>query len=155
MNAEIQFMITLETLPLAQAQEVFDQVITHLLTQNEQSLDVRSGGCFYRGPRGLKCAVGCLIADEEYDREWEGQGWRHLSSAGKVPLAHERLISALQSVHDHLTPGLWRQSLKQVADVFGLRLPREAEPQSPDDLEFRCKWRISQASLYNSSLASI
>lgn len=32
-------MITLKTLPNATAQEVFDQVATHLLTQGEKSVD--------------------------------------------------------------------------------------------------------------------
>lgn len=27
--------------------------------------------CYYRHPNGSKCAVGCLIPDEQYDPEWD------------------------------------------------------------------------------------
>ena len=67
-------MITLKTLGKATAQEVFDQVATHLLTQNERSLDGAS--CSYRNCDGLKCAAGCLISDDEYDNQMEGIDWR-------------------------------------------------------------------------------
>ncbi|MDO5609506.1 MAG: hypothetical protein Q4G62_01760, partial [Pseudomonadota bacterium] len=62
-------MITLKTLSSASAQAAADQIVQHLLTQNERSiLDFADPGlCAYRGMRGLKCAAGCLIADDEYD----------------------------------------------------------------------------------------
>jgi hypothetical protein len=56
-------MITLETLPQATAQEVFDQVATHLLTQRQRS--TTKGNCAYRGDDGLKCAAGCLLGPDD------------------------------------------------------------------------------------------
>ena len=61
-------MITLKTLPQATAQEVFDQVTQHLLKQGKAARS-GTGACRYRvETRGeiLKCAAGCLIADDEY-----------------------------------------------------------------------------------------
>lgn len=45
-------MITLKTLPQATAQEVFNQIRDHLLTQNCQSREGQGKGlCLYRGPK--------------------------------------------------------------------------------------------------------
>ena len=55
--------INLSNLAQASTQEVFDFVAIHLLTQNEKSGDDQV--CYYRSPTGLKCAAGCLIADDE------------------------------------------------------------------------------------------
>lgn len=45
-------------------QQIFDKVVTHLRTQKIPSIE--AGDCLYRGPNGLKCAVGALITDEAY-----------------------------------------------------------------------------------------
>ena len=50
-------MITLRTLPHATAQEVFDQVATHLLTQNARAGIVDTDG-------GFMCRYG-LIAEKD------------------------------------------------------------------------------------------
>ena len=66
--------ITLKTLEQATAQEVFDQVAEHMLTQYE--LSMLNDTCVYRGYSGLKCAAGCLIGDDEYNNElMEGFTW--------------------------------------------------------------------------------
>lgn len=44
------------------AQEIFEKVAAHLLSQNAQALD-KGGNCLYRDPSGKACAVGCLIPD--------------------------------------------------------------------------------------------
>lgn len=117
-------MITLKTLKRASSQTVFNQVATHLLTQNKQSLSHKRAGfdaCRYRGPRGLKCALGCLIADGEYKRSFEGEAWDGLVDAAKVPSAHLDLLTALQEVHDESLPEEWREKLRGVAKLFGLK----------------------------------
>ena len=53
-------------------QEVFEFIVAHLLTQKEKSLDEKGIGYRYRGENGLKCAVGAIIPDEDYDLTWEG-----------------------------------------------------------------------------------
>ena len=112
--------ITLATLPKATAQQVFDQVAEHLLTQGTESM--QSGRCMYK--RGnMSCAAGCLIAESEYDREkMETFNWHSLVTAGVVPGDHEDLIADLQIVHDTKPPRSWRDCLAVVARDHNLRL---------------------------------
>ena len=119
--------ITLKTLPETTAQQVFDQVAEHLLTQNAKSerLMVCNDGqdkmrCAYRGPNSLKCAAGCLIADDEYNSVFELKSWHHLCRSNYVPSTHERLIRDLQSVHDDCEPGNWAVRLRQVGNQYKL-----------------------------------
>lgn len=126
-------MITLANLKDATAQQVFDQVATHLLTQNKQSIDMKnSNACLYRSIAGLKCAAGCLIGDDEYKPEMDtsgvigsgktkvGSGWSRLVERGLVPSEHEELISALQSLHDTFVPEYWAMRLAMLAERNGL-----------------------------------
>ena len=105
-------MITLATLPNATAQEVFDQVATHLLTQNERAMSPENT-CAYHAPDGKKCAAGCLISDEEYDTHFEGSNWLALLDyyPNSIPDAHAELIIDLQHIHDTLHPNHWRDGL--------------------------------------------
>lgn len=117
--------ITLATLAEATAQEVFDQVATHLLKQNEQSRSA-DDWCAYRGANGLMCAAGCLIADDEYKVAFDtggnapSKGWDSLIADGFVPRAHSELIQGLQHVHDCYPPDQWRSALARTASGFGL-----------------------------------
>lgn len=112
--------ITLATLPNATAQEVFDQVARHLLTQKERS--VADEKCLYRAPGGLKCAAGCLIGDDEYRPSMEDRKWRSLVEAGIAPGRHEALIGDLQQLHDsHFFQWpQWPYQLRSIAIRFGL-----------------------------------
>jgi hypothetical protein len=93
-------MITLATLDKATAQEVLDQAVTHLLTQNAKS--VVGGHCAYRGDNRLKCAAGCFIADDEYEPEMERKSWYGMVTSGYVPTAaHKTLMQDLQCAHDN------------------------------------------------------
>ena len=105
-------MITLKTLETATAEEVFTQVRDHLLKQGEKSYG--SGGCLYRS-NGLRCAAGCLIADDEYQpKEMEGEDWEGLVVKGLAPMAHCELISRLQWIHDNYAPHRWERLLREV-----------------------------------------
>ena len=55
------------------AQEIYDTVARALLAQGRPSI-CKYGRCLYRGPDGLKCAIGHLIPDENYDPKFEGLG---------------------------------------------------------------------------------
>lgn len=116
-------MITLKTLPQATAQEIFDQVAKHLLTQNKVSRTV-NGFCMYRGEDGLKCAAGCLIADDEYDIEMDsarkGGSWGTLVIHRFVPVEHADLIESIQRVHDSNGPAVWRERLTELARRYQL-----------------------------------
>lgn len=111
-------MITLKNLKKVSKQQVFDQVAEHLLKQNKAS-DI-GGVCAYRGPRGLKCAAGCLIADDEYNPSWEQKGWNMLVTNGEVPSAHKTLIRDLQTIHDEYNEDEWRKQLFVLADGYKL-----------------------------------
>lgn len=118
--------ITLATLPDATAQQVFDQVAVHLLTQNKrcesEEDDLGDARCVYRGEDGLRCAAGCLIADEEYDSDrMEGHGWVVMAKTkGIVPTRHCDLIQRLQGVHDSFAPEGWEARLRHIATIHGL-----------------------------------
>ena len=124
-------MVTLKTLAQATGQEVFDQVATHLLTQMKRSAYL--DGCLYRSPDGLKCAAGCLIAEDEYDPEMEGHGWVYLVDRFGFTQSHESLIQQLQDVHDTYQPQDWLEQLKRTAFEFSLELhPRSTSiPVTP------------------------
>ena len=112
-------MITLATLPQASEQEVFDQVKTHLLTQNERS--GTSGLCLYRGPNDTKCAAGCLMSDEEYDKDFEDNDWFQLTDEHNVTNAHSHLIRNLQKLHDESPVQEWKTELKLLAKNLNLK----------------------------------
>jgi hypothetical protein len=51
-------------------QQMFDAVIVGLMKQGKPAMADR--GCSYRTPNGLRCGIGMLIPDKEYDEEMEG-----------------------------------------------------------------------------------
>lgn len=120
-------MITLATLSAATAQQVFDQVKTHLLTQMEKSQIVCTDGylrCKYRAGT-LMCAAGCLISDDEYKEDMDvehpiGNSWDAIIDRFYAPKSHEDLVSMLQWVHDQNEPSTWAEKLKMVAGHFKL-----------------------------------
>jgi len=111
--------ITLKTLPVATAQEVFDQVATHLLNQDARSM--LNSKCLYRFGK-LKCAAGCLIGEDEYNENFESVNWGGLVRNCQVPPEHEELISDLQSLHDSVFLGAWPYRLRGVARDHGLNV---------------------------------
>ncbi len=114
-------MITLTTLPQASAQEVFDQVAIHLLTQGEKSVNGESCFCRYKSDNNLKCAAGCLIADEEYVPKMDsGYNWHNLVAEELVPDNHCNLIRQLQIIHDQTNVEDWAKDLKNRAMIAGL-----------------------------------
>ena len=110
------------------AQEIFDQVVRHLLTQRRRATGSgdRNGLCSYRTPEGLRCAVGCLIPDDVYTPDMEDKGiddliedWEELSWMRE----HEKLLSKLQYVHDNEDVDDWEKELAQVALDNELSMP--------------------------------
>lgn len=123
-------------------QEIFDKVVNHMLTQGKRSAVQRpyltSQACLYRGPDGLKCAVGCLIPDSEYSTAFDdpdiNTGVAQLLAVmpkfgsalreGGVDTDDRRIVSmlaSLQNVHDEFKPRDWRQQLESKARIFGLQ----------------------------------
>ena len=106
-------MITLKTLAQATEQEVFDQIARHLLQQGKRSEEEKL--CRYR-EGNLKCAAGCLIGDDEYSEQMEGNKWTTLVYDGKVPAKHKKLILTLQLMHDSKNPQEWKECLDELAE---------------------------------------
>lgn len=116
-------MITLKTLPRANKQQIFDQVAKHMLTQMKKSTMTDENGakfCMYKGPEGLSCAAGCLIADDEYDPEFENKTWHSLADCRNVPRRNSELIGLLQRIHDNNEPVEWEGLLRELAKNYKL-----------------------------------
>lgn len=106
--------VTLENLALATKQQIFDQVATHLLTQEVKSATA-TGSCKYRY-NGLMCAAGCLMSDDEYKDSFEGASWVRLAYAGQVPEQNKDFVQSLQRIHDTYKPSDWFARLKILAE---------------------------------------
>lgn len=99
-------------------QEIFDTVVEHLMKQGKRSIVPGETTCVYRGPDGLKCAVGVLIADDEYDPEIERNCWSAVAHGHGFTTQHYELLDRLQEVHDEALAGNFReQALKRARDV--------------------------------------
>jgi len=112
---------------LTTAKEIYNYVVTHLKNQGSQSLsvdDFHRGApfreiCAYRGADNKMCAVGCLIADDEYYPEMEGSNvnallsnYRHLDRLEP----HTAMLAELQSLHDR--PNFFAQSEEEKILLF-------------------------------------
>ena len=119
-------------------QEVFTRVATHLLTQRECSTDGQEfvvqrakSVCRYRGARGLRCAIGCLIEDRFYSPGMEKCGVGdgavrealRKSGVDTGDIKDIEFLDCLQRVHDHHPVLSWRTQLHDIATRFGLRFP--------------------------------
>lgn len=104
-------------------QETFEIVSRHLLTQNERSyLAPPSDVCAYRSPDGLKCAVGVLIPDEDYDERLERtSALSDIMQPLLRRLGHDiALCVSLQGIHDKVYVGDWRKALIALGEEFEL-----------------------------------
>jgi len=112
-------------LKLGSNQEVFDTVVAHLRKQGRVSMgafDTRA----YLGFDGTKCAVGCLIPDDQYTPSLEGRNILDLVGSGNVVLDPEDtggtlgLLYALQIIHDTDPTTEWELKFGQTAQEFGI-----------------------------------
>lgn len=110
--------ITLATLNDFTFQEIFDIVSLHLLTQHEKSLD-SNGDCAYRGRNNTKCAIGCLISDEEYHKSMEG---KLVSALKNINERQDIFLQYLQNIHDHKPVELWYEELTDFAKINNLEM---------------------------------
>ena len=124
-------MITMDNINEATKQEIFDQVAKHLLEQAEPSISDENG-CAYRGDNGLKCAVGCLITEDQYEdtyRDFEGKVADSLPGVdGHVG----EFLDELQRIHDAIDPLLWRGELVKLARANNLNTDAlKGNPDAP------------------------
>ena len=105
-------------------QRIFNKAARHLLKQNKKSEDFLSRRCMYRGPNGLKCAVGCLIPDSKYVPNMEDKTVYMLINMNLAPLyftEHFELLRNLQKIHDTCDVNAWRDSLQNLATMNKLK----------------------------------
>ncbi len=104
-------------------QEAYDTICEGLAKQKRRSADF-NGYCKYRGPNGLKCAVGVLIPDDKYSVSMEGSDGSPLEEVmilAEIPLCLKTLLSRCQNAHDNsdTSYGL-RRRLRDAAVKFGV-----------------------------------
>ena len=104
-------------------QEVFTKVKNHLLSQMKHSKNGES--CLYRGPDGLKCAIGALIPDDLYTPDLESNDIDHLLEicpeiASLFHGVDGELLAGLQILHDHQPPSQWSAELRAIAATYNL-----------------------------------
>jgi hypothetical protein len=96
------------------AQEVFDYVANHLITQNDQSRAI-GGACRYKSHCGKKtCSGGCLIHPDDYKATFEGLEWGRVSEILEEE-THQELIISLQDLHDQEPVEDWKDELINLA----------------------------------------
>lgn len=106
-------------------QEIFNKVARHLLTQNKKSVLFSGGSCAYRGKDGLKCAIGCLISDDDYCFAMEGNSVTTLSydfpGLGLREITEQsNLLLSFQNIHDNFPPNEWWKRLLTLATFYNL-----------------------------------
>jgi len=106
--------------------EAFDWVADHLIKQDVQSKD-NSGSCLYRGPDGTACAIGCLIADKNYEEWFETTATdddyiiEAVSSSNpnwKIGSKQHHMLLVLQYIHDNYTPYTWEYDFESLKTVL-------------------------------------
>ncbi len=82
------------------AQQIFDRVLAAIRAQGVPSIIIDEQGlrCRYRGPNGLKCAVGHLIPDNVDCSAFEGEP---VLTIRRFPEAREALLEAGVSLSQH------------------------------------------------------
>lgn len=117
--------ITLENLESSTAQEVFDFVAHHMLTQGERSEGHKNSQittCLYRNHKGMACAAGCLMTAEQAaaaDSLAEST-WPDVVDESIATHVHMDLITGLQSIHDDRQPFAWREQLTEFAELWNV-----------------------------------
>lgn len=112
-------------------QEMFETAILGVWDQKDYSGN-KDGfyiECSYRGSKGTKCAIGHLISDEDYEREFEGQSIDYLITEDLVDFTESEFLRDIQSTcHDRPfirevpfkdLPKIW----KSFAESYGLKMP--------------------------------
>ena len=90
--------------------DIFNYVVLHLRKQGTKSLSPDKETCTYRGNNGTMCAVGALIADDEYDPSLEGRSIYHLAiekdllptSLSNRIYPNLHMLMDLQDFHDNI-----------------------------------------------------
>lgn len=110
-------------------QEAFNKAVKHLRTQNQQCLRKENPtACLYRGPQGMKCAIGALFPDSEYKSKFDNEnGITDIRTiARQIPALNGLalyFLYDLQVLHDCNTPDMWEQKFIEFAADWKLTVP--------------------------------
>lgn len=112
-------------------QRTYDLVRDHLTHQNAKSVGPddymgKEEGCLFRGPNGLRCAIGALIPDELITPELNSRSVMRLPPSilefiGVNNHSDRGFLAELQYIHDSWNPECWPQALYEFAMGYGLR----------------------------------
>lgn len=105
--------VTIHTLQEATAQEVFNHIAWHLLTQNKRAATTKDT-CRYRFGE-FSCSIGCLMPDKDYNPAWEGTSYQNIIKSPSGVTPHKLLLGDLQIVHDWRATTEWTTQLCRVA----------------------------------------
>lgn len=83
-------------------QQTFETMVTHLRKQGHPARNASNTTCVYRGPNKTMCADGCLIPDDDYDDSIEGASAGSCEIIKRIPDAHPRDMSFLDSAQSTL-----------------------------------------------------
>lgn len=103
--------------------EAFNKVELHLLAQNKRSVHPKGhqfvNSCAYRGADGTMCAVGCLIADNEYNTRMEDANLTYIQKEfGCLTGLDLAMLHDLQRLHDNQLPHEWPEGLRVLRDRY-------------------------------------
>lgn len=120
-------------------QTVFNMVLKHLRKQGKRAMN-RNESCRYRGPNGTKCAVGALIADEDYKPYWDravkAADNPVICEAARVDIKDAYFLGEVQRrLHDNLSDYDFLYDLEQQAEVFAEQY----------NLEYKCSKKQKNA----------
>lgn len=117
-------------------QEMFDTAYLKIIQQG-QKCTAHNGGCKYRGPSGLKCAIGHMIPDD-LAKAWDDRtnsSILHIRDTPKFPVPdflkeNRTLASEIQQAHDYggdydhseFVKG-FKERMAQVAKDYKLTIP--------------------------------
>lgn len=121
-------------------QEMFTIAAAHLVKQNRRATCAGDNeiGCMYRAPDGAQCAIGCLIPDDKYNPDFEGNvicgtgelgsmwAGRILEAAG-IAYSDRYFAQDLQAIHDREQPHEWPLKLMSFAVLHKLTMPPELQ----------------------------
>jgi hypothetical protein len=110
-------------------QEIFNTAYLNVIAQGRQSV-TEKGDCRYRGPDGLKCAIGFMIDDATAEK-WEGIGIFAVNKFGTPPdwvVDNMNLLIMIQDAHDQETDPEdfvedFKFRMESVARNFKLEIP--------------------------------
>lgn len=115
--------MNLKTLHTRSTQEIFTFVKTHLLEQNVPAFD--GGECMLKLPladgRTLSCAVGCLIADDEYNEDMEADSDAFGFIAKYTDVTDDEtqaMLYEMQQIHDGHDPEEWAARLNYLESQY-------------------------------------